>query len=294
MNELRSESAIVNGVKLHFWIGGDPEGPPVLLWHGFLGTSYSWRKVAGPLARAGLSVLVPDMRGYGDSDKPPGVVGYDGRALAEEFRALVRLVGFGGGRPLTLVAHDMGAPPALLWVADHPEEIAHLLYIEEPVLRLDFLSRLIVYTPDAASAGSMWWWLLPLAPNAPERIIVGHERAYLSWFYDRVASSHEGVGSAIDEYARTFAGTDGVLGALGVYRAAFTTIEQTETLARAKVTVPVLAIGGELSRGDQVREMVASVAHEVTGIIVPGCGHFVPEERPDEIISHVLRLTGPA
>jgi pimeloyl-ACP methyl ester carboxylesterase len=289
---LRSQTATVNGVNLHFWIGGDPEGPPVLLWHGFLGTAYSWRKVMTPLARAGLSVLVPDMRGYGDSDKPRGTDGYDGRALAEEFRALVRQIGFGAGRPLTLVAHDMGAPPALLWAADHPEEISSLLYIEEPVLRLSFLRELIVYTPEAAAAGSMWWWLLPLAPNAPERIIVGHERSYLSWFYDRVTSSHEGVGSAIDEYARTFAGTNGVLGALGVYRAAFTTIEQTEPLAHDKVSVPVVAIGGELSRADYVREMVESVAHTVTGVVVPGCGHFVPEERPDEIIDRVLQLTG--
>jgi pimeloyl-ACP methyl ester carboxylesterase len=66
-----------------------------------------------PLTSAGCAVLVPDMRGYGDSDKPRGDHGYDGRALAEAFRALVRAIRFGSGR-LTLVAHDMGAPAALL------------------------------------------------------------------------------------------------------------------------------------------------------------------------------------
>jgi pimeloyl-ACP methyl ester carboxylesterase len=243
------------------------------------------------LAEAGLSVLVPDMRGYGDSDKPPGIDGYDGRSLAQEFRQLVRQVGFGNGRPLTIVAHDMGAPAALLWAADHPEEVSNLLYVEEPVLRLEFLSKLIVYTPEAAASGSMWWWLLPLAPNGPETVIVGHERAYLSWFYDRVQSSHDGVGPAIDEYARTFSGTEGVLGALGVYRAAFRTIDQTEPLAESKVSVPVIAVGGALSRGDQVLAMVESVAETVTGVVIPGCGHFVPEERPDRIADLVLGLT---
>jgi pimeloyl-ACP methyl ester carboxylesterase len=232
------------------------------------------------------------MRGYGDSDKPSGDEAYDGRALAEQFRGLVEKIGFGGGAPLTLVAHDMGAPPALLWAADHPDEIAVLLYVEEPVLRLDFLSKLIAYTPEAAARGSMWWWLLPLAPGGAERVIVGNERSYLSWFYDRVASSHDGVGSAIDEYARTFAGTNGVLGALGVYRTAFRTIAQTEPLSRRKVTVPVVAVGGELSRGDHVREMVGSVAESVTGVVIPGCGHFVPEERPDRIVDLVLGVTG--
>src|SRR5579884_321490 len=128
-----SHMADVGGVRLHYGLGGDPQGPPVLLWHGFLGTSYTWRKVAPALADAGLAVLIPDMRGYGDSDKPDGSAGYDGRALAEEFRALVRQIGFGAGRPLTLAAFDMGAPPALLWAADHPEEVAGLLYLDEPV-----------------------------------------------------------------------------------------------------------------------------------------------------------------
>src|ERR1700684_1254774 len=111
----RSETAVVNGVRLHYWIGGNPDGTPVLLWHGFLGTSYAWRKVMPLLADAGLSVLVPDMRGYGDSDKPAVIDGYDGRSLATEFRQLVCQIGFGTGRQLIIVAHDMGAPAALLW-----------------------------------------------------------------------------------------------------------------------------------------------------------------------------------
>jgi pimeloyl-ACP methyl ester carboxylesterase len=94
------------------------------------------------------------MRGYGDSDKPTGTKGYDARALAEEFRALVREIGFGSGRPLTLVAHDMGAPPALLWAADHPEEVAGLLYIEVPVMLSEVLTKIIAYTPEAMKIGS--------------------------------------------------------------------------------------------------------------------------------------------
>jgi pimeloyl-ACP methyl ester carboxylesterase len=260
----------VGDIDLHYWAGGNPGGQPVLLWHGFLGTGYAWRKVMPLLADAGLSVLVPDMRGYGDSGKPAGTGGYDGRSLAEEFRQLVRQTGFGNGRPLIIAAHDMGAPAALLWAAGHPGEVSNLLYVEEPVLRLEFLSKLIVYTPEAAASGSMWWWLLPLAPNGPET-----------------------VGSAIDEYTRTFSGTEGVLGALGVYRAAFQTIDQTEPLADSKVSVPVIAIGGELSRGDHVREMMETVAETVTGVVIPGCGHFVPEERPDQIAELILGLTGP-
>ena len=288
----RSETAVVNGVRLHYWIGGTPNGPPVLLWHGFLGTSYTWRKVMPLLAEAGFSILVPDMRGYGDSDKPAGTEGYDARALSEEFRALVRQIGFGSERPIILAAHDMGAPPALLWAAEHPEEVAGLLYIDEPVMLSAVLTKIIAYTPEAMKEGSMWWWMLPLAPGVPERLIVGNERAFLTWFYDRHTASRDAISAAdVDETLRSFAGREGVLGAMGVYRAAFTTIQQTEPLTIHKVKVPVVALGGTKGLGDHVLPMVKMVCENVEGRVIPDCGHFVPEERPEEIARHVLAMT---
>jgi pimeloyl-ACP methyl ester carboxylesterase len=286
-----SNTASINGVRIHYLLGGNPNGQPVLLWHGFLSTSHAWRKVMPALASAGFAVLVPDMRGYGDSDKPAGTEGYDARALAEEFRALVREIGFGAGRPLTLVAHDMGAPPALLWAADHPEEVAGLFYIEVPVMLSEVLTKIIAYTPEAMKNGSMWWWILPLAPDVPERLIVGNERAFLTWFYERYATPGAIDTAAVDEYLRTFSGREGVLGALGVYRAAFTTIEQTAPLTKKKVQVPVVALGGEKAQGVQIRKMVEMVAENVDGGSIADCGHFVPEERPDEIVRHVLAMT---
>ena len=89
----RSETVTIDGVRLHYWIGGKPDGVPVVLWHGFLSTGYTWREVAPALGGAGFSVLIPDMRGFGDSDKPEGTKGYDARALAEECRALVAELG---------------------------------------------------------------------------------------------------------------------------------------------------------------------------------------------------------
>jgi pimeloyl-ACP methyl ester carboxylesterase len=288
----KSETANVNGVRIHYWVGGNPHGVPVLLWHGFLGTAYSWHKVMPALADAGYAVLVPDMRGFGDSDKPAGTKGYDGRALAEEFRSLVKEIGFGKGRPLTLVAHDLGAPPALLWAADHPSEVAGLLYIEVPVMLSEVLTKIIAYTPEAAKKGSMWWWLVPLAPGVPERLIVGNERAFLTWFYEMATATHHAIDTeTVDEYLRTFSGREGVLGAMGVYRAAFTTMEQTAPLTKHKVQVPVVALGGEKAQGVAIRKMVEMVAEHVEGGSIADCGHFVPEERPEEIVRYVLALT---
>jgi pimeloyl-ACP methyl ester carboxylesterase len=290
--DFTSNTVSINGVSLHYLLGGNPNGPPVILWHGFLSTSYAWRRVMPALANAGLAVLVPDMRGYGDSDKPAGTEGYDGRALAEEFRALVREIGFGTGRPLTLVAHDMGAPPALLWAADHPEEVAGLLYIEVPVMLSEVLTKIIAYTAESMKNGSMWWWVLPLAPDVPERLIVGNERAFVTWFYERYATPDAIDTATVDEYLRTFSGREGVLGALGVYRAAFITMEQTARLTSNKVQVPIVALGGERAQGLEIRKMVEMVAEKVDGGSIADCGHFVPEERPDELVRYVLAMLG--
>lgn len=291
--KFRSATATVNGISLHYWIGGDPAGIPVLLWHGFLGTAYSWHKVMALLSDSGYAVLVPDMRGYGDSDKPAGTSGYDGRALAEEFRSLVKHVRFGAGRPLTIVAHDMGAPPALLWASDHPEEIAGLLYVEAPVMLQPVLENIITYTPEAMAQGSMWWWVLPLAPGVPEALMVGKEREFLNWFYQGPAVvKHEAISpESVNEYLRTFSGTKGVLGAIGVYRAAFTTIEQTAPLTRSKVKIPVVAMGGEKGLGGKVGQTVSMVASDVKSVVIPKCGHFLPEEAPDAVVDQLHRLT---
>jgi pimeloyl-ACP methyl ester carboxylesterase len=286
----RDDTATVSGVRLHYWLGGDPHGQPVILWHGFLSTGYAWREVAPVLADAGLAVLIPDMRGFGDSDKPEGIAGYDARALAEEARALIAQLGFGKGRPLIHAAHDMGALPALIWCADHAQEVAVLLYIEAPVMLGDVLRKIIAYTPEAMDKGSMWWWILPLAPGVPERLVVGNERAFLTWFYEGATAKQGAIGpDAVDEYLRTFAGREGVLGSMGIYRAAFTSIEQTEPLMMAKMTVPVVAMGGGAGGlGAEVGEMVKLVAEHVEVVTLPDYGHFLPEECPDEVARRIL------
>ena len=281
-----------NGRRLFCRVGGDPEGPPVLLWHGFFGTSYTWRKVAPLLAARGCSVLVPDMRGYGDSDKPPGPDGYDGLNLAADFRALVRETGFGGGRPLTLVAHDMGVNPAMLWAHAHPAQVAALCIMEEPVLLANVLAKFIAYTPEATQRGGLWFWMMALARDMAEQLVGnGHERAFLQWNYDHYAANPTAIEpAAVDEYMRSFGAPGGVPGAFGVYRAVPRSVEQTAALAQDKLRLPVLALGGEASMGAAMGELAKLVAERVEAAVLPGCGHFIPEEQPEEVVRRLAAL----
>ena len=271
-------SASANGVRLHYVRGG--QGPVMLLWHGFLETWYCWRKIIPQLAER-YTVIAPDMRGYGDSDKP--AAGYDARTLAEDFRALVQQLELPG--KVTLVAHDMGAPPALVYAGQYPDEVRALVYLDEPVLMAKNVQQLIAFTPEATKNGGLWWWAFALATDMPERLVVGKEREFLTWSYqtythDRGASIEE---AAVAEYLRTFNGVEGVRGAFGVYREVFASVEQTEKYAGLlrKISVPVLGLGGALSMGEQVQQMLDGVARHVRGGAVPDCGHFIADEQPE-------------
>lgn len=286
-----SNSVEINGNKIHYLLSGNPEGRPVLLWHGFLGTSHSWKKIISILAKAGLYVLAPDMKGYGDSGKPAGTAGYDARSLSEEFRSLSKTIGFGNGRPLTLVAHDMGAAPALIWAADHPQEIEQLFYVEMVVMLEQILNSHLSFTRETMESpmGPMWWWILPHAQQALEVLFIGKEREFVSWFYNWMTVNNESITSEhIDEILRTFSGKEGIQGAFGIYRGIFDSIVQTTPLIADKVKVPVTAIGGSHSLGSGVGEMAKLVAENVTAFVIDGAGHFLPEEKPQELADYIL------
>ena len=155
----------------------------------------------------------------------------------------------------------------------------------------EVLRKIITYTSEAMKEGSMWWWILALAPDVPERLIVGNERAFLTWFYDRHTINKGAITrGTIDEYLRTFSGREGVLGSMGIYRAAFQSIEQTERLTQSKVQTPVMAMGGVKGLGPRVSAMVRMVAANVKEVVLDDSGHFVPEERPDAVVNEILAL----
>lgn len=132
------------------------------------------------------------------------------------------------------------------------------------------------------------------APGAPERLIVGNERAFLTWFYERHPADCAAVGSdAVEKYPRTFSGTAGVLGALGVYRTAFTTIDQTTPLTTSRMSVPVTAIGGERAQGPRIGEMVARVAADTTSVTIADSGHFIPEQHPRGLVALITGQSTP-
>lgn len=260
-------TAIANGVRLHYVIGG--QGDPVVLLHGWPQTWYEWRQVMPALAER-YTVIVPDMRGLGDSAKP--ATGYDARTVAADIHELVRQLGFSR---VFLAGHDLSAWVAYAYAAAHRDEVRRLAVLEiipadEPILQATTL------TPQ----GSLWHFSFHFLRDLPEALIAGRERLYLSWFY-RLGYNPVAIDeAAIDEYVRCYAVEGGLRAGFEYYRALFTNIEQTKEDAQTKLEMPVLALGGAASFGAFLGQEWPKYAVNVQAEVIPEAGHWIPEEQP--------------
>jgi pimeloyl-ACP methyl ester carboxylesterase len=259
----------VNGIKLHYVIGG--HGDPVVLLHGWPETWYGWHKVMPPLAK-NHTVIAPDLRGLGDSSKPPS--GYDGKTVAEDIHQLVTHLGF---KTIFLVGHDIGTQVAYSYAAAHPTEVKRLAVMELTI-------------PGFAPAGRMplWWVVLHQTPDVPEALVQGKEMIYLSWFFHNLAYNPSVITQAdINEYVSHYSAPGGMRAGFEHYRAFPQDAIENQNYSKTKLPMPVLALGGgyipTLGGNITMPTVIYGMkilAQNVTGITVPNSGHFIPEEQP--------------
>lgn len=278
LTELQHRKVFANGVMLHCVVAG--EGPPLLLGHGWLGSSYTWRKVIAPLSRR-FTVIAPDMRGYGDSQKPH--TGYDGVTLKDDLRALVRALGF---QTVAVIGHDMGALPALLYAAHHPDEVQWLGYLDEPLVGYNDQK----FTAFARDNPFVYWWF---AFNATDRIAAllwdGKEAEMIDHMITSMVADPRSV-TAEDkhEYLRGLRSPGGLDASFGWYREALVTGGQiVEAMSGKPLQCPVLALNGEYGHPG-VREQFDGIAATIDGGIIKNCGHLVPEEQPQALIDWIF------
>jgi pimeloyl-ACP methyl ester carboxylesterase len=278
--DVRHHFADLGEVLLHYVTAG--QGPPVVLLHGWPQTWWEWRHVIPALA-ATYSVIAPDLRGLGDSSRPLG--GYDKRTIANDVWMLVaeRL----GHRSFFLVGHDWGGPTAFALAAAHPQAVRRLVILD-------------VVIPgsggDFSEGGQRWHHQFHMTPDLPEALTQGRERTYLSWFYRTFAYRPDAITAAdLDEYVRTYSQPGAMRAGFAYYRALLQDVaDNRAVLARDKLAMPVLALGGAVSyphgrgRGSAPEQSLRQVALDVRGAVVPDCGHFIPEEAPDVLVQHLL------
>lgn len=266
------------GLRLHYVEGGPAGGAPLVLLHGWPETWFAWRKVAPALADAGCHVIVPDLRGFGDSARPEG--GYDRLTMAGDIHRLVRDVL--RWQRVFLAGHDWGGSTATAYATAWPDEVRRLAVIEA-----------LPQGPWTDRAAEPWFYGFHRIPGFAEAVTQGREREYLSWFYGAFARD-PGVISAveIDEYLRTYAQPGGMRPGFELVRALPTDIENNRRAMQHPYPGPALAVGAARSMGAKVAENLRHLAADVRPVVVPESNHFVLEDQPDEMARLLLSFFG--
>lgn len=264
--------ATVNGVRLHYVIGGS--GSPILLVHGFPETWYAWRKVM-PLLAKRHTLIVPDLRGAGASDKAGP---YDTGTMAEDLHQLVLQLGY---RRIDLVGHDIGVAVSYPYAAAHRDEVGHLVLLDVPPQGTAAFEKM---RPKA------WNFGFQKIPIMPETLVAGRERAYLAdGFYGPMSQNKAAFSREdIDEYVRAYSAQGAMHAAFEWYRAFDEDIRQNRQQLRAKLPMPVLMLGGAQSGAPLMPETAREIATRYEVGTIDNCGHWMAEEQPEAVAAHIL------
>lgn len=275
--DFQHRSADLAEVRLHYVTLG--AGEPVVLLHGWPQTWFAWRRVM-PLLAQRYQVIVPDLRGLGDSSRPAG--GYDKRTMGRDVWQLVH--DHLGCERILLVGHDWGGPIAYAVASDHPEAVRRLAILDVTIPGDG--------SPDISQGGRRWHHAFHRTAELPEALVAGREAIYLGWFYRNYGRRPDVLDAeAIAEYLRCYTQPGAMAAGFALYRALPRDIADNEAAARRlMLPMPVLALGGVdgWGRGPEVVESLRRLAHDVSGGVLGNCGHWMPEEQPEELSRRLL------
>lgn len=284
LEEFTTHDVEVDGQRIHARVAGS--GPPVLLLHGYPQTHVMWHRVAPALA-ADHTVVLADLRGYGDSSRPDSAADHaphSKRAMAADQVTLMRSLGH---EAFAVVGHDRGGRVAHRMCLDHPEVVTTLA-----VLDIVPTHHVFTHVDRALAQGYYHWFFLAQAPDLPEHLI-GADPAYwvrrklAQWSGARDLSPF--APEALAEYVRCFSDPEVVRSSCEDYRAAATIdLEHDETdLAEGRLvacrTLALWGSAGFVGSAYDVVDVWRRYAPSVTGRAVPG-GHFPAEESPAETL----------
>lgn len=274
-----------SGAEIQLRIGGS--GPPLLLLHGYPQTHVMWHKVAPALAER-FTVVLPDLRGYGESSKPeatPDHATYSKRALAaDQVEAMAKL----GFERFRVGAHDRGARVAHRLALDHPGRVERLALLDIVPTRYRF------QTLTAATARKSYHWFFLIQPGGlPERLIGNDPDFFLTHSLHSWAGSPDAFApAAMAEYLRCFRNPATIRATCEEYRAAATIdLEHDEADAGMRIACPLLVLWGTGSSQGGSYDLLDIWRRHASGRVegrgIP-CGHFLPEEAPAEVTAALL------
>lgn len=270
--EFSTRDVATNGTTLHVRIGGT--GPAVLLLHGYGETGDMWAPLARDLMRD-HTVIAPDLRGMGLSARP--AAGYDKKTQGRDMAGMLDALKIGA---VDLVTHDIGNMVGYAFAAQDRDRVGRFILMDAPLPGIGPWEEIL--------KNPLLWHFRFGGPDM-ERLVAGRERIYLDRFWNEFSATPAKFSEASRQhYARLYA-APGAMHAGFAQFAAFDqdAIDDKAFLAEGKLTMPVLAIGGEKSFGPAMAMVMRFAATDVTEGVVPDAGHWLMEEQPEATVTMV-------
>jgi pimeloyl-ACP methyl ester carboxylesterase len=267
----------VDDARISVTAGG--RGPAVVLLHGYAEDSRMWKPLAVALAPR-FTVIAPDLPGIGNSSIPAS--GLDMVTSAHRVRAAVNALGY---HDVRVIGHDIGLMVAYAYAATYRSEVNRLALMDA------FLPGVAGWEPIYNSPGT---WHFRFYGPTPLALVEGRERIYFEHFWndfaaDRTRSIPEKEREA---YAAAYA-RPGRMAAGFAYFASFPrTAAAFSDLAKTRLAIPVLSVGGEKSLGVELGDQVRRVAENATVLVVKNAGHWLMEEQPKETMAALMTFLG--
>ena len=269
----QSRFAEVNGTRLHYLIAG--KGNPIILLHGYAQNSHMWRPLISELAKTN-TVIAPDLRGFGQSGKPPQ--GYDKKTMAQDIRALAASLGY---RQVRIAGHDIGLMVAYAYAAQYPTEV-------ERVVLMD------AFLPGVGDWTKVWLlrdlWHFHFYGETPLKLVAGRERTYFEHFWNDFAADPRKSVSESDRriYAKAYAQPGAMRAGFEVFRAFEQDSKDFAKFAETRLTMPMLVLSGEKAGGQFLIDQGRLVDSNVEGVLIKGSGHWLIDEAPDQVIPKLV------
>ena len=268
----RTQEIQANSTTLHVRVGG--QGPAVVLLHGYGETGDMWAPLAAELARD-HTVVAPDLRGMGLSSRPES--GYDKKTQARDIAGVLNALGI---EKADLVTHDIGNMVGYAFAVQYPARVTRFVIMDAPLPGIGPWEEIL--------KNPLLWHFRFGGPDM-ERLVAGRERIYLDRFWNEFSADPKSFSEASREhYARLYAQPGAMRAGFSQF-AAFDqdAIDNKRLVSNGKLTMPVLAVGGEKSFGPTMAAVMRFAASDVSELVIPSSGHWLMEEQPAATIAGV-------
>lgn len=263
-------------VKLHAVIGGS--GPVVLLIGGWPQTWYQWRFIMPELAKQ-YTVIAVDARGFNLSDTTPS--GYDSATIANDLAKFMTILGY---EKFSVVGHDLGMWAGYALAADHPDRLTRLAVVDAVIPGVEDWFTMLSVKP---LNDFLWHFAFNRVDDINEQLVRGREDIYFKYQFATKAASPDAIPAyAVSYYVDILKSSpERLRSSFEYYRVIDTDMAQNRQRKTKKITIPVLAVAGEVACNSFTANDMRLLADDVSEVIIPACGHFVPEEAPDALFT---------